>query len=1613
MPEAPAVGTCPVCGTGGCRHLTDDAGLEYVACYLGDSGSEKMTMSLEGMALLFPSSDTFNLSSRPLANHTIYLDFNGHVTFGTKWNNGATGTFSTPAYSLDADFKNFSSTEHAAIQEIWARVAEDFAPFDVNVTTYEPDLFDLSKGSSSDQRWGVRVVIGGDGAWYNDPRGTSAAGVAYTDSFNWNDDTPCFVFAGQSWNANLAVVASSASHEAGHTLGLGHDGHTGSGQYYGGRGSWFSEVSWGPIMGNPGFSQPISLTQWSKGDYGGATNFEDDLAIITTRNGFGYRPDDHGNSFAAATRINNIGSTFTAKGLIHTAGDVDVFAFESNGTLLATISPAAVGANLDVSASLWNAAGSFVAASNPIDRIGASFSLNVVPGLYYLVVGGTGMGDPATTGYTSYGSLGQYTVDVNRGSLALPVVSVVASDPTAAEGSPADSGRFTISRSGAATDRLLVSFGIGGTATEGVDYARLSDVEFAPGVSSVFVFVDVIDDTVVEGSETVTLTLAPTFVYTVGSPSSATVTIADNDFAPEIELRGNGFSISDGDTTPSTSDHTDFSGAPIAGGMLSRTFTIINSGSGALLLSGSPRVQVSGTHAGDFSVITTPPSSVAAGSSTTFEVRFAPSAAGLRSARISIANNDANENPFDFSIQGTGTLVPEIDVRGNGFSISDGDTTPSSTDHTDFGNVSVAGSTLTRTFTVANSGSAALALTGSPRVQITGSHAGDFSISVLPTSPLQAGSSTTFQVRFDPSAAGLRTARISIANDDADENPYDFSIMGTGTLPPAPEIDVRGNGVSLTSGDATPSSGDNTDFGSTTIASGTVFRTFMVTNAGTATLTLSGSPRVQITGSHASDFSVVTQPVSPLAANATTHFEVQFRPSAAGLRVGRVVIANDDADENPFEFAIQGTGMMPLVPEIDLRGNGVSIIDGDITPSTADHTDFGTTGTTGGTVTRTFTVANTGTSTLSLTGSPLVQLTGSHANDFTVISSPGSTVGAGSATTFQVTFDPSAAGLRTATITIASNDANEETYSFMIQGTGTAPTEWIIDDFSSGFRRTGSTWYSLSGQNMYGGGGLYAPRAGRPHAGHWTVSGLEPGRYRVMATWQAAANRGSNVPYALFDGNTRLRQVRVNQRLAPSGESGSGLRWHSLGTVTISGGSLRVTMTNAANGLVVADAVRVVREVPRPEMGMRGGTTEITAGDSTPGRSDGTDFGLVLVGGGSGEAAFTITNSGTGPLTLTGSPQVQITGSHASDFSVAAQPSSPVAVGATTTFRVTFNPSATGVRAARIVILNDDPDESPYEFAIQGTGVATLEPDIDVRWTTPLPSIPDGDTTPTPVDGTDFGAVAVGGSWTRTFTITNAGTASLSLAGSPRIEVSGSHPADFTIATMPAATVAPGSSTTFRLIFRPSAEGLRTARIVIPSNDPDENPYDFSIQGTGMLVIDNRGPGFRRTGSGWTSVPTDDAYGGSHLYAFKAGRASAAHWEFTGLEPGRYEVMTTWRPHSNRGTNVPYSIHDGGLRISETRVNQRLAPADDYAGGSFWHSLGTVVISRGSLRVTMTNAANGVVVADAVRIIRLETSAVASAPTTAAATRFALIAAAQEYMRDTKPATTVRGPRGR
>jgi len=127
-------------------------------------------------------------------------------------------------------------------------------------------------------------------------------------------------------------------------------------------------------------------------------------------------------------------------------------------------------------------------------------------------------------------------------------------------------------------------------------------------------------------------------------------------------------------------------------------------------------------------------------------------------------------------------IGPEIEVLGNNQVILDGDTTPSPSDHTDFGNCYVPSGSVTRTFTIRNMGLQDLNLTGSPdQVVVTGSS--DFTVTQQPSSPVAAnGGTTTFEITFDPSSYETKTATISIANDDSDENPYDFVIQGTGSF---------------------------------------------------------------------------------------------------------------------------------------------------------------------------------------------------------------------------------------------------------------------------------------------------------------------------------------------------------------------------------------------------------------------------------------------------------------------------------------------------------------------------------------------------------------------------------------------------------------------------------------------------------------------------------------------------------------------------------------------------------------------------------------------------------------------------------------------------------------
>lgn len=128
--------------------------------------------------------------------------------------------------------------------------------------------------------------------------------------------------------------------------------------------------------------------------------------------------------------------------------------------------------------------------------------------------------------------------------------------------------------------------------------------------------------------------------------------------------------------------------------------------------------------------------------------------------------------------------VPEMDVEGNDQIISNGDDTPTTVDGTDFGTSSLDGGFVDQTFVVVNAGSAPLLLNGNPIVDISGAGSESFTVLQQPLGRVEAGEESEFVIRFEPCAAGNQSALVTIANNDDDESPYTFTILGEGEVNP-------------------------------------------------------------------------------------------------------------------------------------------------------------------------------------------------------------------------------------------------------------------------------------------------------------------------------------------------------------------------------------------------------------------------------------------------------------------------------------------------------------------------------------------------------------------------------------------------------------------------------------------------------------------------------------------------------------------------------------------------------------------------------------------------------------------------------------------------------------
>lgn len=361
------------------------------------------------------------LNSLPGAPATLFLDFSGHfqrervfafLGFG-GWEN-----ILTPAFDRDGDPLNFSPEEQEQIRFIWASVAEDYAPFNINVTTIDPD-----PGQFHPERPYLRVVISGA----NDFTGNNAGGVSAANPYGaYADDSEpniSYVFTRDKGNTIVPIsyMANAASHEAGHAFELDHQSRvsgTFPGPYYLIEEYHSGDQFRAPIMGLPRGSQRV--TWWRGYIWRGAplpnrppnAVIQDDMgAIASSDNGFGYRPDDHAGSFGGASGIPVTNAGVFARGVIEKTTDVDTFRFLTGGGNVSIgvelprasdrlpVSLKNIG-NLDAVLRLYDANGALIAEDNRSDVLSAHLNPSLPAGTYYVQVSSNG----------AYGDVGQYSL---------------------------------------------------------------------------------------------------------------------------------------------------------------------------------------------------------------------------------------------------------------------------------------------------------------------------------------------------------------------------------------------------------------------------------------------------------------------------------------------------------------------------------------------------------------------------------------------------------------------------------------------------------------------------------------------------------------------------------------------------------------------------------------------------------------------------------------------------------------------------------------------------------------------------------------------------------------------------------------------------------------------------------------------------------------------------------------------------------------------------------------------------------------------------------------------------------------------------------------------------
>lgn len=328
--------------------------------------------------------------SRPTAKVVLFLDMRGSVVQDPLWNSGRTITADAPTLT------------DAQVKQVFDIVVQRYEGFNINITTNFNTYANAPLGSR------MRAVLTSN-SWI-----AGYGGYAFINSLVnagngiYSPGIMCWVFTKALGN-NSKYIAEATAHELGHTFGLRHDGsvspkRTASGTYVNYLTTYYAgQGDWAPIMG-VGYYKPV--VQWSKGEYNYANNFLDEKAIIANTPGVGYV--NYAPTLKTAAPLSG---TVTVSNTICQPDDIKYYVINTAGggviDLTVTVPPYS---GLNTSIELCNASGVTLAKNNPDHNLNTSVSASVGTGVYYVKITGEGEGDPKTTGYSSYGSMGSFTL---------------------------------------------------------------------------------------------------------------------------------------------------------------------------------------------------------------------------------------------------------------------------------------------------------------------------------------------------------------------------------------------------------------------------------------------------------------------------------------------------------------------------------------------------------------------------------------------------------------------------------------------------------------------------------------------------------------------------------------------------------------------------------------------------------------------------------------------------------------------------------------------------------------------------------------------------------------------------------------------------------------------------------------------------------------------------------------------------------------------------------------------------------------------------------------------------------------------------------------------------